>query len=92
MTRSNTIRRRKIEEKRLFFRVLEKENNGDKALTMLEFNFFERCFNIQRSKSLMPKKLGHRRDYLNAIEDMVNLALIELEEHGYETESLLTEQ
>lgn len=91
MSRTNQIRQRKIEEKRLFFRVLEEENNSDKALSMLEFKFFERCFNIQRTKSIMPKKLGWRRDYLDALEDMVSLSLIEMEEHGYETETLLPE-
>lgn len=91
MVRASQMRQRQIEEKKLFFKVLVEENNGDKALSMLDFNFFERCFNIQKTRSLMPKKYGWRRDYLDAIEDMVSLSLIELEEHGYNTETLLPE-
>lgn len=87
-----TLKERKIEEKRLLFQSLVQSNDGDKCRAMLDFQFFERCLNIKRTHSLMPssfaKKGARRGDYLDALENMMDLHINELKEHGYITEEV----
>lgn len=82
--KKRSIRERKIEEKKVFWNSLVEENKGNKEKSMLDFQFFERCLNIQKTKLLMPKGYGWRRNYQSAIEDMVDLSIQEYKEHGFE--------
>jgi hypothetical protein len=79
-----TLREKKIEEKKIFWNSLVESNDGNKEKSMLDFQFFERCLNIQRTRSLMPKVYGSRKGYQTALENMCDLAVQEYDEHGFE--------
>jgi hypothetical protein len=84
--KKRSLKELKIEEKKLLWNSLVESNEGDKAKSFLDMQFFDRCFNIQRTRSLMPKVYGSRKNYLNALENMVDLAIMDYEEHGFEIE------
>jgi hypothetical protein len=41
---------RKIEEKKLLFEILLDDNQGDLVLTRIDYDFFERCFNLKKAE------------------------------------------
>lgn len=76
-----------INDKLLLAEYLVESNGGDKKLAKIEHDFFLRCLNIQHSASFGIGGYGYRgrakKNYLDAIENMVDLAIQETQAAGY---------
>ena len=86
-----TWKEKKVEEKKTLWKSLVESNDGNKEMSMLDFEFFERCLNIQKTRSLMPKVYGSRKSYQSALENMVEMAVQEYDACGFSTTLELTD-
>lgn len=83
-----------VNDKLLLAEYLIESNGGDKKLAKIEFDFFQRCLNIQRSASFGIGGYGYRgrakKNYLDAMSNMIDLAIAETQKAGYTVGGMVT--
>jgi thioester reductase-like protein len=73
-----------LEEKRLLLTFLKEENEGDKDLTMIDYELIQGSLNVMKTFSLIPQsKRGRKMMLADHIDNLLDLAMAKTKALGY---------
>lgn len=78
-----TKKQKNQEENQLLLEVLFEENQGNELATIQDYAFIQRSFNILETRSILSKNQKSRKPtaYINAFDNLLDLALHEQQNH-----------